>query len=135
MLLDLPALQQEARQRGAELSFRKLLPALAGDNRVVAAWCYLPRQTPEIANSAVKAIGFKTRAVTDDNDLSRSLATDVESLPHEVDTIVLAPAGPAQQQLAARLRSDGRNVELAGFLAPPDEQALRLLGRDCVFVP
>lgn len=135
VLLDLPALQQEARQRGAELSFRKLLPALAGDNRVVAAWCYLPRLHPEIANCAVKAIGFKTRAVADHDDLSRSLSTDVAALPPDVDTIVLSPAGPAQQQLAARLRGDGRHVELAGFLVPPEEQALRLLGRDCVFVP
>jgi hypothetical protein len=99
------------------------------------AVCYLAESAPEILNSAIKAIGFRTRIVPDANAIGERMAADASAVAGDVDTVVLSPAGASQLAIAAELRARGCTVEMAGFLPAVGEQALRLLGRECVFVP
>lgn len=135
VLLDLHHLQEAARSRGAELSFRKLLRNLAGERRVLRAVCYLLRDAPKPAAAAIAASGFEVQLADTDAEVCERMQRDAATLPSGVETLVLAPGTEAQlelrQQLDPELRIELANFEPAGSMG----LAHRQLGRECVFVP
>lgn len=135
VLLDLHHLQEAARSRGAELSFRKLLRNLAGERRVLRAVCYLLRDAPKPAAAAIAASGFEVQLADTDAEVCERMQRDAATLPSGVETLVLAPGTEAQldlrQQLDPELRIELANFEPAGSMGLQHRQ----LGRECVFVP
>jgi len=130
ILVDLAALRDQARAKGAELAIHRLRAALAGPRRVVRAISYTPiGSTPPS--------GFESRPTEDRAAAGVRMAIDAMTLLPEVDVLLLAPISTAVRQLAASVRAQGHGVELADFSPAPEDADLpvRQLGRDCLFVP
>ncbi|HEX5052020.1 MAG TPA: hypothetical protein VFZ65_09630 [Planctomycetota bacterium] len=129
VLVDLDALQADARALNAELTMHRLRAGLGGDRPVV------------------RAVGFVTRAATAPNgfelvvtgaDLGGGIqfAATALGLLASAPCLVMAPPSPAIRQLAEVLRGAGHRIELAGFVDKADAgKDVRRLGRDCLFVP
>lgn len=128
ILVDLLALQAEARSQGGELALHRLRRGVVGDRACTKAVCYAPR-------GSTPPNGFELRPNTD-NVGGIGIAAAALELVADGSLLVLAPPSPAIRQLATALRKAGHQVELAGFLAGSDDvQPMRRLGRDCLFVP
>lgn len=136
VMLDLHPLQEAARSRGAELSFRKLLRHLAGERRILRALCYLLEGTPRPAAGAIAASGFEVHVLPSADAIAERVRTDAKTLPAGVEVVVLAPGTEAQLRLASELEPQGMKVETANF-DPTGRGGVphRQLGRECVFVP
>lgn len=128
ILVDLLALQAEARGQGGELALHRLRGGIVGDRACSQAICYAPR-------GITPPNGFELRP-NEDNVGGIGLAAAALELASSGAELVLAPPSPAIRQLAAALRKAGHRIELAGFAPPVDDgHPVRRLGRDCLFVP
>lgn len=131
LLVDLDALQHEARQQGGELALTRLGTALAGGRPVHQALSFQAGRRPPV--------GFESQA-TDGQPATaamRQVAFDLaKAARSEGSGLVLAPASDALLTLARELRAAGANVELAGFVVRDDDgQPTERLPRGCLFVP
>jgi hypothetical protein len=128
ILVDLLALQAEARGQGGELALHRLRTAMAGDRKCRKAVCYATR-------GSTPPHGFELRS-NEDNVGGIGIAAAALELLADGALLALAPPTPAIRQLAAALRKAGHEVELAGFGATDgDNPPMRRLGRECLFVP
>jgi hypothetical protein len=134
VVLDFDALCAEARARGGEVSFRKLLRSLADNRPVVHATCFVDAATRPSTRQALLASGFTV--VTKDERTSEVLAEQALGLAARVDALVLAPASPVAGHLLDQLAATGIRLEAASFdgTAPSGTEARRL-GRECMFIP
>lgn len=127
ILIDLPALAEEARTQGGEISLHKLRAGLASGRPVAAAVCFgKPGSTAPS--------GFELRPMDDGPAGGIQLCATALDLLATRSRLVVAPPTPALQMLAATLRKAGHSVEFAGFGEAKGEP-MRRLGRDCLFVP
>lgn len=136
VLVDLEALDAEARTLGGELSFRRLLRGLGGEHTIEGAYCYATAQSRPAAIKALADAGFQVRTVTDDAAMVFAMAVDAMALAGRGGSVVIAPANPGLGPVIDALHRHGVRVVTAGFEPPritADEH--RLLGRDCIFVP
>jgi hypothetical protein len=134
VLVDLPALQQEAQHQGGELAQRRLLGGIAGGRDVAKALCVH-------APGDKLPAGFHGIAANDGLAAGVRLAALAFEAAAAGARILLAPASPPMRQLAEALTVAGHRAELASFgteLAAGAAQRgipLRQLGRECLFVP
>lgn len=136
VLLDLHHLQEDARSRGAELSFRKILRNIAGERRVLRAVCYLLKEAPRPAAAAIAASGFEVHVLDDDRGIRARMQVDADAMPAGIETVVLCPGTDDQLALGERLAANGMEIETAGFEPTGGiGHRHRQLGRECVFVP
>jgi hypothetical protein len=134
ILLDLTALQDEARHHGGELSYRKLRRGIAGDRDVARAVCLLPADAPEAAAAAMTASGFEPRR-TSGAELA-ALTTAAGECRSRADVLMVVPATGPMADLVRNQQEQNLPVETAGFADTPIPGVPhRRLGRDCVFVP
>ncbi len=128
ILIDLAALQAEAREQGGELAVHRLRAGLANGAPVQAAVCFAPANAR--APSGFEVVSASGHLIDGVQFTARAFALAAEA------SLVLAPATPAMLALAVALRQQGHAVELAGFVARDDDgRPTRRLGRDCLFVP
>jgi hypothetical protein len=127
LLVDLDALDAEARRTEREVAPHRLLHGLAGRRRVHQAIALVrgPRMIPR---------GFAAAAASDADGLEALTAT-ARQLLGDGHVLVAAPATRVHTELAATLRRDGHEVELVGLSAPKQVAGFRELPRTCLFVP
>lgn len=129
LLVDLPALQKEAREQGGELAVTRLRAGLAGSTPVETAICFFsgPGRPP---------VGFEVIDAGDATTAGSRFAAKATELAARGLPLVLAPASDAMVELAHLLRRDGHRIELAGLVVRDDGSTMtRRLARACVFVP
>jgi hypothetical protein len=136
VLVDLPELQQQAQQQGGELSYRKLLRAIAGERTVARAICYVGPDTPEAVSQALAQTGFELLPKGDPATAAVAMAVDAMAMAPDVSAMALAPLHGALPPLLRSLQARGVLVEAAGFgVEAPAGVTPRRLGRECIFVP
>lgn len=126
VLVDYDALEADARAQGGELVRHRLRQALAGERPVIQAVVFHSGAARAPAGFDLERTEPGPAAVGRRSAVARALAGSGRAL-------LLAPATPAMHELAAALRADGHEVQLAGFTA--GGPGIRRLGRDCMFVP
>ncbi|MEM7205088.1 MAG: NYN domain-containing protein [Planctomycetota bacterium] len=136
ILLDVASLQSEAGDRGAQLSYGRLVRALTSDRMPVRTVAYVPPDEQALGTT-LAAQGIETEIVDDEDSVGVAVAVDAMALATRVDCVVLASSAPSMTLLARALRAQGVRVESAGFGAdsPWRAQLHHEIGRDCVFVP
>lgn len=135
VFVDVSALEEQARERGGEVSYRRLMRNLTGARPLIRAVAYLDPAQPSDAGQ-VASSGFEVESLTAGANAALMLAVDAMGIAPRVDCVVLAPENPQLQHLASTLRSQGLRVETAGFsAADPAFGFHRTLGRDSMFVP
>ena len=135
IFLDLSHLQPGARERGCQISFGRLIRALAADRGIIRAVAYVPNE--EEALSATLAAHDIEVELFDARDIAVAVAVDAMAVAARVDCVVLASGAPSLRSLATSLRSQGLRVESASFA---DEsawpgQAHYEIDKQCLFVP
>ena len=135
VFVDVTALEEQARDSGGEISYRRLIRNLSGTRPLIRAVAYVnPTETTD--SSQVAASGFEVEAVDEGSAASLMLAVDAMGIAPRVDCVVLAPNRPNFGHLARTLRSQGLRVETAGFAGEASGSGShRTLGRDSMFVP
>jgi hypothetical protein len=129
VLVDLDALHAEARAQRGELAMHRLLPALVGQRAVASAVAFT-------VGGSTPPRGFDLRPNGRDPSFAARFAAVAHELADRHGRLLMAPASPAVQQLAASLRAAGHEVELAAFRVDgPGDTDWRRLGRECLFVP
>lgn len=133
ILLDMSALESEARALGAEISYRNLRGAIAGHDEVVHAVCFATKELPEVGRRVLRAHGFAIEDCDDMRAAAEALSGQLAEARWPVDVIVVAGSSP---RLDVARREDGPEIELAGFGGNGDSRRLhRTLLRNCMFVP
>ena len=133
ILLNVSALESEARALGAEISYRNLRGAIAGHDEVVHAVCFATKDLPEVGRRVLRAHGFAIEDCDDMHSAVEALSGQLAEARWPVDVIVVAGSGP---RLDVARRDDGPEIELAGFGGNGDSRRLhRTLLRNCMFVP
>ncbi len=131
MLVDLDGLQAEARAQRSELALQRLRNGLGGERTVQRAIAFA-------STNVTPPAGFELQVAGPGAGLAngvRFAATAIELLA-AAGALVLAPPSAANRQLAVALRAAGHIVDLAGFdAAAAGGERMRVLGRDCLFVP
>ena len=135
MFVDVTALEEQARDQGGEISYRRLMRNLTGPRPLIRAVAYVdPSQTADTGR--VSASGFEVETIEEGSEAALTLAVDTMGIAPRVDCVVLAPHNPRLEHLAKTLRSQGLRVETAGFAAKDTGSGCyRALGRDSMFVP
>ena len=135
MFVDVTSLEEQAREQGGEVSYRRLLRNLTGPRPLIRAVAYTdPSQIADAGR--VAASGFEVETIEEGSEAALTLAIDTMGIAPRVDCVVLAPHNPSLEHLAKTLRSQGLRVETAGFTAKDTGfGCYRTLGRDSMFVP
>ncbi len=135
MFIDVTALEEQAREQGGEISYRRLVSNLVGTRPLIRAVAYVDSSQTTDAGQ-ISASGFEVETIDPGAEAALMVAVDTMGIAPRVDCVVLAPRNPKLEHLARTLRSQGLRVETAGF--NPGEEAAgsyRALGRDSMFVP
>ena len=133
ILLNVSALESEARALGAEISYRNLRGAIAGRDEVVHAVCFATKDLPEVGRRVLRSHGFAIEDCNDVHAAAEALSEQLAEARWPVDVIVVAGSSP---RLDVAPREDGPEIELAGFGGNGDSRRLhRTLLRNCMFVP
>lgn len=131
VLIDLQALQDEARQQGGELALTRLGAALAAGRPVHQALSFQAGKRAPVGFAAQPTDGQAPISL-----LQKAAFDLAKAARSEGSGLVLAPASDAMLALASELRAAGANVELAGFVVRDDQgQPTERLPRGCLFVP
>ena len=136
VLIDLAALQEQARELGGELAFRKLLKAIANNRTLFAAVCYVVDDETAAAHGPPPTSALAVQRHPDAQTAAVAMTVDAMEMAGNIDTVVLAPMPPTLRPLLAALAARGVRVEVASFSgrAPSDTEP-RPLGNNCLFVP
>lgn len=127
VVVDLAALEADARSQGGEVLYKRLLMALGNGREVGSALCFAK------AEARVPA-GFEVQPTGSDLESGlRFAAAALTASAHGI--VVLAPASPAIAQLASSLVARGSAVEVVGFTLAGGAPGGRKLGRDSLFIP
>ncbi|MGE3171099.1 MAG: hypothetical protein AB7O97_00650 [Planctomycetota bacterium] len=136
MLVDLEALQAQARERGGELSFRKLLKGIAHGCPVEQAVCFVTRATAPSVRRSLTAAGFALREHETATEAQAAMAEAALSVRWPIDALVLAPLGARLESHVDELAGGGFRIEVASFDGTaPSGAVARRLGPGCLFVP
>ncbi|MBL8755691.1 MAG: hypothetical protein JNK15_20515 [Planctomycetes bacterium] len=127
-VIDLDLLQEEAVAQQGELAMARLRLGLAG-SRAFGRGIALAR------NRNTPPAGFGLELFGDDFAGGVRLAGAAFGLAGADRVVVLAPATKPMLSLARALHAAGHKVEVCGFTNPENHPKVRLLGRDCLFVP
>ena len=129
LLVDLPALEAEARGRGGELAVTRLRAGLAAGSPIETAVCFA-------SGRGRRPHGFEVIDAGDPLTAGIRFAAKATELAARGVHLVLVPASDAMLELARMLRGNGHSIELAGFVSREDDATpTRRLGRECLFVP
>ncbi len=133
VLLDVEALQREARGFGGQVSFSRLLRQAAGPRTVCRAIAYC---TPQSRGTGGVS-GLETSRVDRDADTPVAMAVDAMATAPRVDCVILAPESAASAPLVRALRALGVRVESAGFDARGNSEVAdhQRFGKEALFVP
>lgn len=135
VFVDLDALQDQARQQGGEVAFRKLLRAAAGTRKVTAAVCYHGTTTTAGTLRALQAAGFELRPVTAEQ-AAAAMVADAAGAIARADVLVLAPCRSDGLRLRDEPGAGDLRIEAASFDGnAPSGTIARPLGRECLFLP
>jgi hypothetical protein len=127
-VIDLDAMQAEATAQQGELAMARLRIGLAGTRTFGRGIAFAS------ARSAPPA-GFELELLGQDFPGGVRLAGAAFGLAGADTVVALAPASKAMLVLARALHAAGHRVEVAGFTNPENHPKVRLLGRECLFVP
>jgi hypothetical protein len=127
-VIDLDQLQDEAVAQQGELAMARLRLGLGG-SRAFGRGIALAR------NRNTPPAGFGLELFGDDFAGGVRLAGAAFGLAGPDRVVVLAPATKPMLTLARALHAAGHAVEVCGFTNPENHPKVRLLGRDCLFVP
>lgn len=127
VVVDLSALEADARNQGGEVLHKRLLATLGNGREVAGATCFAPPQARVPA-------GFDVQPADAGMESGLRFAADaIAASAH--GTVVLAPASPAITALAIALNARGGTVEVVGFTLADGVPGARKLGRDSLFIP
>lgn len=127
-VIDLDALQIEAKAQAGELAMARLRTGLAGTRT-------FGRGIAFAATRSAPPAGFELELLSQDFTGGVRLAGAAFGLAGKDHVVVLAPASKSMLVMARALHAAGHRVEVAGFTNPENHPKVRLLGRECLFVP
>ena len=130
------ALQGQARDLGAEVSYVRVLRGLADSRPVIRAVAYVAGGQDSL-EATLAAHDIEVERCEETGAVDVGITVDALTLASKVDCVVIASASGALGGLAQALRSQGLRVESASFLADQawSAQQHHQLGKSCLFVP
>lgn len=136
IFIDAAALQEQASDQGAQVSFLRMLRDITGNRSVIRSVAYVVEGDDSL-DGALAGHDIDVESCEDVGAVGVALAVDAVAIAPKVDCVIVASGSRSLAPLARSLRGQGIRVESASFESerPWQGQVHHALGRSCLFVP